>query len=518
MTVMSPPTETGVPLPAASILPRRTFVSTETSRKTRRATLVACTLAVLSGLGAALLAASGHSTIVFAFPALLLPVAIWKWDEAGVIVVLAVATLVEQVNYTVGPGVSGTFTQKIPLFHSITQGSGVNLFEVLLVMILIIWVMKAALEGTLRLPHSGLSRSILAMLVMVVIGLGIGLSHGGQFRWAIWEIRPWFYLAAMFYLTASVLNTKRALRAVLWTLVLGSGFKALEGVHIWLSARHLSPRPEAILSHEEAFFFGVFVFLTLGLWIFEMRGALRTTATCLLPFVLLANLANSRRNSWAVLALGIVAMLVVTYKVLPHRRPLLRRLALVLAIGSALYFPAFWNNDSTIGQPARAVHSAITPDKRDQSSDLYRQQEDANLQFNIRQSHNLGLGFGVPIDYALPITNISKTDPLIKYIPHNGILYIWMRLGIVGELVFLTMIAAAIIRGVQLARVRDQELAFFGVLAICAVIAYLVQGYNDMGFSWFRIALCMGGLLGVTEAALRIARRPEPRLLVGLPR
>ena len=186
---------------------------------------------------------------------------------------------------------------------------------------------------------------------------------------------------------------------------------------------------------------------------------------------------------------------------------------MVLLIGSALYFPAFWSNDSTIGQPARALHSAVQPDPRDLSSDTYRNQENANLELNIRHSNNLGLGFGVPIDYALPIVNIQNIDPMIIYVPHNGLLYVWMRLGIVGEVAFLMMIAAAILRGVELARVHDQELALFGMLTVCGVVAYLVQGYNDMGFTWFRIALCMGVLLGTTEAALRLARQERPQIM-----
>jgi hypothetical protein len=491
----------------APIHPRPSTLGARLPGRPRVVAVVACVLAVVAGLAAATLAASGHPAIVFVFPALLLPVAIWKWDEASVVIVVAIATLVEQVTYTVGPGVSGAFTQNIPLFHSITQGSGINLFELLLGLILIVWLMKGALRGSLRLPHSGLSRSIVALLLLVLFGFGLGLSHGGSFRWAIWEVRPWIYLGAMFWITASMLNTRRALRAVLWTLVLGSGFKALQGIKIWIPARHLTPRPEAILAHEEAFFFGLFVFLTLGLWVFEQRGALRVTATALLPIVLLANLANSRRNAWAILALGLVAMIVIAYRVLPHRRRLLRRLGVVLLIGSALYFPAFWNNDSTLGQPARAIHSAVAPDHRDLSSDQYRVQENANLLFNIRRSHDLGMGFGVPIDYALPIVNIKNIDPMIAYIPHDGVLYIWMRLGIAGEIAFLMMIAAAILRAVQLARVGDKELALIGTLTVCAVVAYLVQGYNDMGFTWFRIALCMGVLFGATEAALRIARR-----------
>ena len=470
--------------------------------------MVACSFAVVAGLAAGAVATSGHSTIVFAFPALLIPVAIWKRSAASVIIVLAIATLIEQQQdtLTVGPGVAGAFTQKIPLFNSITQGSGINPFEVLLVLILSIWVMKGALEGSLRLPHSALSRAIGVFLLVVLWGFGTGLADGGAFRWAVWEVRPFVYLGTMFWVSASLLQTKRALRAVLWTMVLGSGFKALQGVKIWIPARHLTPRPQAILAHEEAFFFGMFIFLTLGLWIFEQRGALRTTATALLPAVLLANLANSRRTSWAILVLGLVAMIVLAYATLPHRRRMLRRLGVGLAIGSALYFPAFWNSDSTIGQPAHAVHSAVKPDPRDASSNTYRNQEDANLWFNIHRSPIVGIGFGRPIDYAKPIALVTN-DPMITYVPHNSVLYIWMRLGLVGEVAFLMMIAAAILRAVELARVRDPELALFGMLMVCAVVAYLVQGYNDMGFTWFRIALAMGVLLGATEAALRLARR-----------
>ena len=478
--------------------------------KSRRlVVIVAGILGVLGGIAAAAVADSGHPANVVVFPTLLLPLVLWKRQSVGVILVLAIAVVVEQVNYTVAPGVSGAFTQNIPMFHSVTQGSGINPAEILLGMILLVWLMKAALDGTLNVPHTGLSRSIMALLALVVVGLGVGLAHGGQSRWAFWEIRPWFYLAIMYWLSASLITTKRTLRAVLWTLVLGSGFKAILGLRIWISARHVTPRPGAILSHEEAFFFGVFIFLTLGLWIFEQRGPLRTTASCLLPIVLTANLANTRRNAWAILALGLLVMMVLAYRSLPHRRQMLRRLVLGLLVACAVYLPAFWNNGGIVGQPAHTLHSEISPDSRDESSDLYRTQEDANLLFNIRKFDDLGEGFGVPIDYALPIVNVSTTDPSIVYVPHNGILYLWMRLGIQGLVVFLLMIAAAIIRAAQLTKVEDKELALFGTVVICAIVAYLVQGYNDMGFTWFRIALCMGVLLGATEAALRMARTTQ---------
>ena len=43
-----------------------------------------------------------------------------------------------------------------------------------------------------------------------------------------------------------------------------------------------------------------------------------------------------------------------------------------------------------------------------------------------------------------------------------------------------------------------------GAVVICALVAYALQGYNDQGFFFFRIAIVIGTLLGLAEAALRI--------------
>jgi O-antigen ligase len=200
-------------------------------------------------------------------------------------------------------------------------------------------------------------------------------------------------------------------------------------------------------------------------------------------------------------------MLAIAYSSLPERRRALRRLMVILVGISAVYFPLFWSKAGTLAQPARALRAQIAPDARDKSSNLYRVQENANLVFNIRQTASLGKGFGTLINYALPITDISNIDPFISFLPHNSVLDLWMRLGIQGMVVFLLLLAAVVVRGCALARSGDRELAVLGALSACAVIAYLVQGYNDMGFFWFRIALCFGTLLGAMEAAHRVLAR-----------
>src|SRR5207302_882028 len=133
-----------------------------------------------------------------------------------------------------------------------------------------------------------------------------------------------------------------------------------------------------------------------------------------------------------------------------------------------------WNSAGTLGQPARTVRSLVAPQGRDLESNQYRVLEDANLGLNIRHSVPFGQGFGVPIDYAIPIVDISSIDSLIKFVPHDGILYIWMRLGFLGAIAFWVLIGTAFIAAGSLVRSMDHRLGLYGALMLCALAAYLL--------------------------------------------
>jgi hypothetical protein len=217
--------------------------------------------------------------------------------------------------------------------------------------------------------------------------------------------------------------------------------------------------------------------------------------------VIFADLVNNRRAAWLVLGGGMLTLFAIGYVALPERRHVLGRVAILGLLVSVVYFPLYWNKDGTLAQPARAVKSAISPDPRDEASDLYRLEEDANLQYNIAQGGLIGKGFGIPIDYALPIVNIQAIDPDILYIPHNGVLYVLMRMGILGGIAQWCMIGAGIVGACRLARSGDREIAVIGTLVACALVGYALEGATDQGFYMYRIAFVTGGLLGLTEAA-----------------
>ena len=464
--------------------------------------------AILAGLLAGHLVASGRGTTVIALGALVLPVVLWKKPHLGPAILIVAALGVEQFDQFGGTGpTSAELTARIPLFYGLS-GLRLSPADLLVFLLIVVAVLRSGTGRTARLPRSGLSIPLYCLFGAVVLGILWGSSKGGDTRVAFMEARPYVYLVSTFVLASVLLTTRSAVRGVVWGLVIGIGFKSAQGLATFLAVRHMVDRPEAVLGHEEALFFAMFFLLTISLWLFEVRGPLRTTATLLMPLVLVADLANSRRAAWLIFAVGFVALAAIGFAALPTRRKFIARIVIASALVLAVYLPAYWNHTGGLAQPARAVRSEISPSPRDYSSDLYRLQEDANLWFNIGSGGPLGAGFGRPIDYALPITDISKTDPFIKYVPHNGVLYILMRMGIPGAIVFWSVLALAIISAGRLARSRDREFAALGALVVAVLVGYAFEGAVDQGFFFYRIAFVMGTLLGLLHAARRLDADP----------
>jgi hypothetical protein len=479
--------------------------------------------ALLCGLLVGQFVANGAAAAILGLSVVLLPVLLWKRPELAPAVIVFAAITIEQFGNEApmtGGGAELTtaavapipLTAHIPLFHGI-GALHLSPADLLLVLAFIICLAKGRNRDVGGRRRSPVSVAVTGLVGAAVFGLVVGLLHHGSFRVALMETRPFVYLGATFALAALLLTSRQAIRAVLWAVVVASGLKAVQGLLIFYSVRHMNPRPEAVLGHEEALVFALFIFLVASLWLFGVSGRLRTTATWLLPVVIAADLANNRRSAWLLLGGGLIALAAVGVSCVPARRRFLWRTLGVLIACSAIYFPAFWNDTGGLAQPARAVRSFVSPDPRDAQSDLYRIQEDANLNQNIRQGGLLGKGFGVPIDYSLTITDITSIDPLIAYVPHNGVLYVLMRMGLLGGIAMWTLLAACIISGCRLAKRADPELAVVGALVVCTFVGYTLMGAVDQGFFFYRSAFVVGALLGLAEAARRLrqtaaARRP----------
>src|SRR5205823_4445372 len=124
------------------------------------------------------------------------------------------------------------------------------------------------------------------------------------------------YLLIAFVVTSQLITTERHLWTLLAVLVGGIGVKSIQGVITLLTH---SARPQAILAHEESFFFGLFLAVLAAMWIIPIRSRLRTFMTVLGPFVLVADIANQRRTAWAITAAVLVTVFILCFVAMPAR-------------------------------------------------------------------------------------------------------------------------------------------------------------------------------------------------------
>jgi hypothetical protein len=476
-----------------------------------------------AGLLAGQLVLGGHFAAVFGLIGLFVPVAMWRKPEISPVVMLGCALLIEQFSAGVSAysanapsAANAALSPQIPITGSIPffQGLGslhLDPSDLLLIFVFILVMFRVSWSGPIPWPRSYVSVGVKALFGCLLLGLVIGAMHHFNSRMAFQESRPYVYLASAYFLTAVLIRSRSALQWMLWTIVIAETIKSIQGVVVYVGTRSWAVPPESVLGHEEAYFFSIYMLLVATLWMFSVKGRLRTVSTSLLPLIIFADLVNDRRAAWLVLGGGLLVLFATGYVAIPERRPALKRVGLVALLVSAVYLPVYWNKGGNLAQPARALKSAFSPDPRDQASDLYREQENINLEYNIAQGGLIGKGFGIPIDYALPIVNIQAIDPDILYIPHNGVLYVLMRMGILGAVAQWCMIGFGIVAGCRLAKSGDKQVAVIGTLVACALVGYALEGATDQGFYFYRIAFVTGALLGLTESARYVlAQRASP--------
>ena len=255
-----------------------------------------------AALAAANLSLSGRTLTVIGLGIILLPLGLRTSPTAAVVILLLAATVIEQINYTFPLGIG---TDEIFYFTSLSDGVGlsgvlITPLELTMAMILLTWAVQAIASHQLEFRRSRLLLVVAVLLGIIVLAGARGLIQGADVRTVLRELRPWVYLGAGYLIASQLPRGKRAVWAVLWAFTLGVGFKGLQGTWKFLTTLNIDPRPPFIFSHEEAVFLTLFLLLTAGLWIFGERGWLRRVATGLLPAVLIADLANTRRTAWLI--------------------------------------------------------------------------------------------------------------------------------------------------------------------------------------------------------------------------
>jgi len=299
-------------------------------------------------------------------------------------------------------------------------------------------------------PRTALIVPLGVFLLTCLFGLALGLTRGGDSRIAIFEIRPLLYLPILYLLVVNVCNRHRDYRRLLVVAI------AAIVVQSMLSLRFLLTIPkvvrddlESLVEHGSAismnlvFVAAILAAITPGI---RRRHVVALTVACI-P-VIWVYLVSERRA--AVVALG-AGLIIVAVMMWWGMRRLFWIVVPISTLFIAAYVLAFWNSDSSIGFAAQAIKGVIAPEQlgaEDQSSDIYRQIENFDLWATIRVEPLLGQGFGRPFLRPIPLPDISVFE-FHEYIPHNSLLYVWIKTGFVGFVTLLFTIARSLSVGVD---------------------------------------------------------------------
>jgi hypothetical protein len=357
----------------------------------------------------------------------------------------------------------------------------VSPLEVILAVTLISWSIRRR-ESGVRVGE--LLAPLGAFSVMLVVGFWLGVTRGGDLNVALWEVRSLVYLPLLYLLITNLFDQRRQYEQLFLVAMGGVILQSLLAIdYYWRLAPEDRAGLESLLEHSATVYMGTLLLYTVALWTIPGSSARRRWWMTLASIpVAWAWVLSQRRAAAVALLCGLVLLGVIL--LWRNRRTAMWFLSLLL-VGTTLYTVAFWNSTGTLGFAAQGVKSIIAPESlssEDLSSDLYRQVEAFDIWYTIRTDELRGIGFGRPFIQIMRLPDIS-IYPFWEYMPHNSILWIWMKTGYLGFITMLFVVARALQHGARSARLAGTpDNAAVATSALAFVVMYVVYAYVDIAW------------------------------------
>jgi hypothetical protein len=404
----------------------------------------------------------------------------------------------------------------LPRFES----GSVTPMELHLLFILFLWLVARVLRGDsdkVEIPVK-----VPAMLfILALVGSSMqGWMKGGNIVISLWETRALAYLLVMFFLVPRIIQSKKQLHNLFWFCIVGISIKALQGAIRFASLGFSFVRwpiiYETLTSHEDAVFFVALFMFLIALTLFGGSKTQQRALLGLLGLLLVGFIAAQRRATYASFAFTFLAFMVLLKK--EDLRVMIRPL-IILAVPFLLYLGAYWNSGySTMSTVALQVKATLTGEggvrgSQDKSSTFYREVENYNLAYTFQRAPIVGIGFGMP--FQTPFNLWLSKNKLATYIPHNQILWVFLKMGIIGGFCFWFFFNSYLHHGAQVfSKLSDPYLKAVCAVCIVSVFNQLVVSYVDMQLTFYRNMIHLGTLMGlipVCEMLDRIDHKASER-------
>jgi O-Antigen ligase len=378
------------------------------------------------------------------------------------------------------------FTKNMSSHESIlyvSNGLILNPLEVLAAVTLLAWLMRSLEDRSWRFVRGRLLWPIVIFTGFVLAGYVRGIGAGGDKRIAVFEGRALFYVLIVYVLVTNLLTTRRQYVRLVMTAFVGVAIQSIFSLEYY---RGLPPQRRASLEtlseHSATIPMAALFVLFACAVMFKCSRWMRWTTFVLGIPVMWAFLLSQRRAAMVALFVGLFIVIAVMFQ---RRRRAFWFVAPTFAILATGFVIATWHAQGALGLPSQAVKTVLFPgqlSEADTSSDLYRQIESHDLYFTIQADRVFGMGFGRPFLQPIPLPDISFFE-FWQYIPHNSVLWIWIKMGFLGFVAMLFMFARSVQLGARsVALVRSNDHVAFVVVGLTYVVMFLTFAYVDIAW------------------------------------
>jgi len=384
--------------------------------------------------------------------------------------------------------------------------------EILIIAALGTAIMSVALTRQ-SIGRAAFGWSIVLFIIMLAAGFARGAVAGGDMYIGLWEVRYLLYVPALYVIARISLRRPEHIAALLLVGLAATAVFAVEGAYrkiALINTGLLGTFPDLFYEHDDVIFLATFLIFASSAFVFRVQGRVRVLGVLAAPILAFTLLASGRRSGIIVLLVGLLVIALVLFIV--KRRAFFAN-ALPLLVVAGLFLALTWNAAGMVGQPARAIRSLYEPDPRDAASNFYRLLETYDITATLQSDPLLGVGFGREFLMVAMLPDLSWW-PFWRYETHNSVLWIWMKLGVIGYVVFWSIIGSGMSRAAFAAkRLTDPGLRSAALFCLVALVGTIVYGYVDLAFVSGRTTVLLGAVLGIIAVLERLDR--QTRQLAG---
>ena len=347
--------------------------------------------------------------------------------------------------------------------------------------------------GVDRRPPRAFAHATLISLAVILIWTVYGIGTGGSVANMLWQVRPLLMLPIVALVSSVAMARERCFRAVKLAILASGLLKVIDGsTYYFLRVRPLGLKADYVSTHSDTVLWSVCVAILMADWFEYRTKATRNRMVVVGLPIFFGMLINNRRTVWVVVAASTLFLIVQAHG--PVKRQVAKVLGLTWPL-IALYIVAGVAAPPSLAfKPVQMIKSVIV---QDDASSSTRDIENFNLLQTLRIRPLVGVGFGHPyveqiVAYDVTITGFKN----YRYIPHNSFLGLWAFTGLFCAAGYHLMIPVGIYYAVWARRrSRHARRRSSGDWAVCAVIAYLIQSWSDIGLQdWTALILCAVGL------------------------